>query len=112
MKNAPLVRKPVSLARLEVTSALLDGPGTTRELALRTSCHAVWQVRKALTRMVATGEAVKVGSVRVRGVCRPVPVYARRPPPDDTQGAPALDLIAAWYQRPLNIVQGAQGPAM
>lgn len=91
------VSRPYSEIRLDITAALLDGPGTCRELALRTG-WSLGLVRVCLRNMVAAGAAINLPPVRVPGVRRPVPVYARAPerafarePADGIR-----DLIAAW----------------
>ena len=53
--------KPYQEEPLALSAALLDGPGTTRELALRTGC-AITPARKALTNMGSAGDACRCGS--------------------------------------------------
>lgn len=93
--------RPYSEIRLDLTAALLDGPGTCRDLAKRTG-WSIGLVRVCLRNMVAAGAAVNLDPVRVPGVRRPVPVYARAPEraflrePDSG----IRDLIAAWAGLP------------
>lgn len=91
--------RPQSEIRVDLSAALLDGPGTSRELAQRTG-WAIGMVRKCLDNMVGAGDAVKPRCVRVHGVRRPVPVYARPAgrdvDEDDDCGGGVQDLIAVW----------------
>jgi hypothetical protein len=68
--------RPQSEIRVDLAAALVDGPGTCKQLAQRTG-WAIGMTRTALDNMVRAGQAAKVAPVRVPGVCRPVPVYAR-----------------------------------
>lgn len=96
--------RPQSEIRLTLAAALVDGPGTTRQLAQRTG-WAIGMTRRALDNMVTAGDAAKVQRVRVPGVKRPVPVDARaqRWQPLRAQGGAGVDLILAWA--------GLQAPA-
>lgn len=94
--------RPQSEIRVTLAAALLDGPGTTRELAQRTG-WAIGTTRTALDNMVRSGDAVVARTVRMRGVKRPVPVYQRAVRAIDLQGAstePLISLIAAWVRAP------------
>jgi predicted ArsR family transcriptional regulator len=88
--------RPVSDAALDLMAALIDGPGTCRQLAQRTGL-AVSATRTALDNMVRRGDATADERVRVPGVKRPVPVYARAQASDDASDGPCVpDLIAVW----------------
>lgn len=70
--------RPHSDIRLALASELVSGPGTCRELYQRIGCAwPLQRVRIGLTNMVAAGQVRVSATVRVEGVCRPVPVYAR-----------------------------------
>lgn len=90
--------RPQSEIRVTLAAALVDGPGTTRQLAQRTG-WAIGDTREALNNMVKAGDVHKPSSVRMPGVKRPVPVYARAmraadAAADDRSGG--VDLILAW----------------
>lgn len=90
--------RPHSEIRVCLAAALLEGPGTSRQLAQRTG-GGLDDTREALNNMVRAGDAVKLPSVRVPGVKRPVPVYARAVRGADAVAAndqPLLNLIALW----------------
>lgn len=93
--------RPASLATVAVLAALVDGPGTTADLAQRLGMDRL-AVMWALHNLCARGEVVKAELVRVRGVKRPVPVYARADPDEDDIGGDGRacggvhDLIAVW----------------
>ena len=90
--------RPQSEVRLAVSAALVDGPGTTRQLAQRTG-WSVGLVRKALDNMAQAGEAYVSHVVQQRGARRRVPVYARKAvvaQPVRLPGA-MLDLARAWH---------------
>lgn len=94
--------RPMSEVRVSLASALMDGPGTCKQLAQRTG-WSIGLTRRALDNMVTAGDACKPRSVRVPGVKRPVPVYARALRAVDLASAndsPYISLIAAW-SRPL-----------
>ena len=94
--------RPASEIRMALAAALMDGPGTCRQLAQRTQ-GSVAIVREALNNMVRAGDARKASSVRVPGVKRPVPVYARAVRSVDLAAAnesPFVSLIDAWMARP------------
>lgn len=100
--------RPQSDIRVDTAAALVDGPGTTHQLAQRTG-WSIGLTRRVLDNMCTAGDAHKPHSVRVAGVKRSVPVYARAVRLVDAaaaaQAAPVLSLIAAW-------AHGAQGAAM
>jgi len=89
--------RPQSEIRVTLAAALVDGPGTTKQLAQRTG-WSIGMTRRSLDYMCAAGDAVKTHSVRVPGVKRPVPVYARavRAVDERARSAPGIDLIMAW----------------
>lgn len=89
--------RPQSEIRVTLAAALVDGQGTTRELAQRTG-WSIGMTRRALDNMCTAGDVVKSARIRVPGVKRPVPVYARsaRPGDDSVQGGSGVDLIMAW----------------
>lgn len=74
--------RPWSPCRADTAAALLDGPGTCRQIAQRTG-WSVGDTQVALQNLVKAGDACKPRSVRVRGVCRPVPVYERCARPEE-----------------------------
>ncbi len=90
--------RPLSALRVALLAELVDGPGTTQELWRRMGCEwPVLQVRIALRNMVSAGEACVPREVRVQGVRRPVPVYARaREGAGVRDGSGMADLIAVW----------------
>lgn len=95
--------RPTSDIRLALAAALMDGPGTCRQLAQRTG-GSVAVVREALNNMVRAGDAAKPRDKRVRipGVKRPVPVYVRALRQADAAAAndaPFHSLISAWMGR-------------
>ena len=94
---------PCSEQRLALDSALVDGPGTSRQLALRTGCSLV-MVQMTLHNMWLAGHVVKLPQrARVPGCKRPVPVYARAVVPVDEADAgqaAMVSLIAAWAGLP------------
>lgn len=65
---------PQSEIRMTLAAALLDSPGTTRQLAQRTG-WSIGYTRAALDNMCRAGDACSATRVRVPGVNRPVPVY-------------------------------------
>lgn len=90
--------RPQSEIRICLAAALLSGPGTSRQLAARIGA-SVADTAKALNNMVSAGDACKPMSVRVAGVKRPVPVYARAQRSTDRAAAnegQLTSLIAAW----------------
>lgn len=93
--------RPHSEIRIDLAAALVDGGGTTKQLAQRTG-WSIGLTRRALDNMVTAGDACKSRSVRVPGVKRPVPVYERalRADVHAANDEPYVSLIAAWA-RPL-----------
>ncbi|MCU7370250.1 hypothetical protein PEC18_05040 [Paucibacter sp. O1-1] len=93
--------RPQSEIRVTLAAALLDGPGTTRQLAQRTG-WSIGLTRMALDNMCKAGDARKGAPVRVAGVRRPVPVYHRAIRRADAaaanDAAPLISLIAAWVR--------------
>lgn len=97
--------RPQSEIRIDLDAAMVDGGGTTRELAQRTG-WSIGMTREALNNMVRgkRPQAIK-RYVRVPGVKRPVPYYERAQPEDDTPAEqPFLALLAAW-QRPVAVAR-------
>ena len=94
--------RPQSEIRIIINAALIDGGGTSRELAQRTN-GSIRQTMTALDNMVRAGDAAKTRCVRVPGVCRPVPWYERacREAGHAEADEPLQDLILAWAMRPL-----------
>jgi hypothetical protein len=96
--------RPQSEIRVDLSAALVDGPGTTRELAQRTG-WSIGLTMIALRNMVSAGDARKEFR-RVPGVCRPVPVYHRAVRAADQVGATSSgiqSLIAAWAAIPASL---------
>lgn len=88
--------RPQSEVRVDLAAALIDGPGTTRQLAQRTG-WSIGMARTALDNMVRSGQACKGAPVRLPGCKRPVPVYQRPLPRGDAANdRPFVSLIAAW----------------
>lgn len=89
--------RPQSEIRVTLAAALVDGRGTTRELAQRTG-WSIGMTRRALDNMCTAGDVRKAARVRVPGVKRPVPVYERATRDADaaTRGNAGIDLIMAW----------------
>lgn len=93
--------RPVSAETVALMAALVDGPGTTAQLAGRAGVSCKRAAMLALDNMVRRGEVDKLDPVRVAGVKRPVPVYARAElddQADESQGVRGgvHDLIAVW----------------
>lgn len=89
--------RPQSEIRLTLAAALVDGGGTTKDLARRTG-WAIGMTRRALDNMVTAGDAAKVRTVRVPGVKRPVPWYERAVRAADAVPCrePVPDLLLLW----------------
>lgn len=89
--------RPQSDLRVIISAVLIDGGGTTRQIAQRTN-GSVSQTREALNNMCRSGDAAKTRSIRVRGVRRPVPWYERadRAAGQPCRASPMHDLIATW----------------
>jgi hypothetical protein len=103
--------RPHSEARLAAAAALVAGPGTCREIAMRTG-WSIGAMRTALTNMVAAGDACRLTPVRRAGVRRPVPVYGRACR-DGGGVVPARvpDLISVWAGLvPAGVWQGSVRP--
>lgn len=97
--------RPHSEIRIDLDAALVDGGGTTRQLAQRTG-WSIGLVREALNNM-ARGARPQVAKryIRVTGVKRPVPFYERMQPEalvPVQADQPFLALMAAW-QRPVAV---------
>ncbi len=89
--------RPQSGLRLALSAALIDGGGTSRELASRVGADTT-AVMLALHDMVRAGDARKARLVRVPGVKRPVPWYERA---ESAHAGPAThepitSLISMW----------------
>lgn len=83
-------------------AALVDGPGTTVELAQRTG-WSIGKTRAALDNMRRAGDVRTVEPVRRPGVKRPVPVYERTVRLSDAIQAahvPLAHAMAAWTRWP------------
>lgn len=93
--------RPWSNARLTVAAALIDGGGTTAQLATRTGL-AQLLVMRVLDDMVRAGDAAKACTTRVAGVRRPVPVYERtwrvedHHAANDDSAAPLAAVMGCW----------------
>jgi hypothetical protein len=89
--------RPYSEIRIDLAAALVEGGGTTRQLAQRTG-WSIGLTREALNSMCKAGDAHKPRSVRVPGVKRPVPVYERacRVVDLSTDDEPLISLLACW----------------
>ena len=89
--------RPQSEIRVTLAAALVDGKGTTKQLAQRTG-WSIGMTRMALHNMWCAGDVEKIEQIRVPGVKRPVPVYARATRALDaaTCGSTGVDLIRAW----------------
>lgn len=93
--------RPLSETRIAIAAALIEGGGTSRQIAQRI-CGGYSDVMKTLDNMVQAGEVHKPRSVRVPGVRRPVPWYERAPLGGrDAANEPIQSLIAAWAMRPV-----------
>jgi hypothetical protein len=89
--------RPQSEVRVDVAAALLDGPGTVKQLAQRTG-WSIGKVRTALDNMVRAGDAREVARVRVPGVKQTVPVYGR--------AVRVADVIAVGHQAVAQVLGG------
>jgi hypothetical protein len=106
--------RPQSEIRVTLAAALVDGGGTSKQLAQRTG-WSIGMTMRALDNMVTAGDACKARTVRVPGVKRPVPVYERAIRPSDAaagDGGPGFDLILAWAGLAPPPVNQQQGSAM
>lgn len=86
--------RPQGEVRVAVAAALMDGPATTRDLAVRTG-WSIGRVRTVLMDMVRAGDAAPVSSTRRPGVKRPVPVYGRAQRPEPVR-VEVVDLVSVW----------------
>lgn len=94
--------RPVSAETVAILAALVDGPGTSAELAARCGMER-GAAMVTLDNLVRRCEVDKLEPIRVQGVKRPVPVYARAEPEDIEECGEAgqstggvHDLIAVW----------------
>lgn len=102
--------RPQSEVRVDMMAALVDGPGTCRELAQRTG-WSIGMARRALDNMARVGD-VRKRFVRVPGVCRPVPVYERGVRMADAvpvDHASLRDVLAGWHRWPAFAAPAAAG---
>lgn len=92
--------RPPGPCRMDTLAALVDGPGTTREIAQRTG-WAIGDTRQALKRLRKSGEVVMLEPIKARGVKRPVPVYgkAETAPEPQASSADALAMLQAWSMK-------------
>lgn len=90
--------RPRGEVRSYLEMGLQAGPGTTRDLAMRTGV-GLTKAMYTLRDMVSAGEAAVLHTVRVPGCCRPVPVYgpAQGKASDDGMN---WDLVTCWAQWP------------
>ena len=95
--------RPQGEVRVAVAAALLDGPATCRELAMRTG-WSIGRVRGALMDMVRAGDVALADPVRRAGVKRPVPVY-RRAQREAAVREEVPDLVSIWagLARPMGV---------
>lgn len=103
--------RPQQDIRLCLAAALIDGGGTSRELARRIGAGRE-ATRQTLGNMVRVGDAQITRMVRVPGVKRPVPFYERSLPAQVQQAdlrCDALPSLIALWARPL---APAQEPTM
>ncbi len=99
--------RPHSEIRIDLAAALVEGGGTTRQLAQRTG-WSIGLTREALNNMARAGDCAK-RFIRVAGVKRPVPFYeraCRRADAARCNTAPLVSLIAAWAGQPAQAVRG------
>lgn len=91
--------RPQGDIRLLASAALIDGGGTTRQIAERIGAgrHAT---HVAICNMRKAGDVEVTRTVRVPGVKRPVPFYERAQATssagDEPAHEPLLSLIALW----------------
>lgn len=94
--------RPHSEIRVDMAAALVDGPGTVVQLAQRTG-WSIGLTRKALDNMAAAGDAVVLDKIRVPGIRRRVPLYAkasRRSSALAPGHAPLAGVLAGWLRWP------------
>lgn len=103
--------RPQSPIRVDLSAALVDGAGTTKQLAQRTG-WSIGLTREALNNMVRAGDARKARTVRVPGVKRPVPVYERacRDAVMVLPGQALGSILAGWSRWPAYVA--GEGAAM
>ena len=89
--------RPRGEVRNYLSLGLQAGPGTTRDLAMRTGV-GLTKAMYTLRDMVTAGEAAVLHSVRVPGCFRPVPVYGLA----ETEADDGMnwDLVTCWAQWP------------
>lgn len=93
--------RPQSETRIAIAAALIEGGGTSRQIAARI-CGGQADVMNTLNNMVQAGDVRKVRLVRVDGVKRPVPWYERAPLCGaDAANEPIQSLIAIWAACPV-----------
>jgi hypothetical protein len=105
------VSRPQSEIRVDLAAALVDGPGTCRQLAQRTG-WSIGLTREALNNMVRAGDVRKLPPVREAGVKRPVPVYGKACRLQDALIAPhqpLMAVLAGWNRWPA-YAASAMGP--
>lgn len=99
--------RPQSECRVDVAAAMVDGPGTVKQLAQRTG-WSIGKVRTAVDNMVRAGDAEEVGRVRVRGVKQRVPVYGRAVRVRDAIGSgygAVESVLSGWARWPAYVQQ-------
>lgn len=98
--------RPQSEVRVAVAAALLDGPATCRELAMRTG-WSIGRVRVVLMDMVRAGDVALTTPVRRPGVKRPIPVYVRAVR-EAAVRVEVPDLVSIWagLARPMGVRMG------
>lgn len=89
--------RPQSELRIALSAALIEGGGTTRELARRTNAGRTLAMY-TLRDMVRAGDARVARMVRVPGCKRPVPYYERaiRQPDQAPRHQALQSLISMW----------------
>lgn len=103
--------RPQSECRVDVAAALVDGPGTVKQLAQRTG-WSIGKVRTAVDNMVRAGDAEEVGRVRVPGVKQRVPVFGRAVRVQDAicTGHIAVGaVLSGWARWPSYVQQSGMG---
>ncbi|MCU0920182.1 MAG: EAP30/Vps36 family vacuolar-sorting protein [Burkholderiaceae bacterium] len=106
--------RPQSETRVALAAALLDGPGTVRQLAQRTG-WSIGRVRTALDNMERAGDVCVVDAVPQRGCKRRVPVYGRAQAVEvDIASACRHQALAGvlqgWHQWPAYVQPSAGAP--
>lgn len=93
--------RPHSALRADLSAALIDGGGTSRQLAERIGrpySNDDRALRDTLRAMRVAGEVHAPRSVRLPGVKRPVPVYERAPAPQQSPAEGWQTLLQAWMR--------------